>query len=80
MPDLNVLCGIADAGTQSEQPVTKHLLVEVTPVRNPVSNYEAWDAERSATWRRIPARAEPGRRYRDGIRHRALTWQGRLWH
>ncbi len=25
------LCGIADFNTQSEQPVTKHLVVEVTP-------------------------------------------------
>ncbi|HEY2654216.1 MAG TPA: FdhF/YdeP family oxidoreductase [Solirubrobacteraceae bacterium] len=32
MPELNVLCGIADFSTQSEQPVTKHLIVEVTPV------------------------------------------------
>lgn len=31
MPELNVLCGIADLSTQSEQPVTKHLVVEVTP-------------------------------------------------
>jgi molybdopterin-dependent oxidoreductase alpha subunit len=31
MPELNVLCGIADFSTQSEQPVTKHLIVEVTP-------------------------------------------------
>jgi molybdopterin-dependent oxidoreductase alpha subunit len=30
MPELNVLCGIADYSTQSEQPVTKHLVVEVT--------------------------------------------------
>ncbi len=30
MPELNVLCGIADVSTQSEQPVTKHLVVEVT--------------------------------------------------
>jgi molybdopterin-dependent oxidoreductase alpha subunit len=30
MPELNVLCGIADFSTQSEQPVTKHLVVEVT--------------------------------------------------
>jgi hypothetical protein len=29
MPELNVLCGIADFSTQSEQPVTKHLVVEV---------------------------------------------------
>jgi molybdopterin-dependent oxidoreductase alpha subunit len=31
MPELNVLCGIADFSTQSEQPVTKHLVVEVAP-------------------------------------------------
>ena len=31
MPELNLLCGIADVSTQSEQPVTKHLVVEVTP-------------------------------------------------
>ncbi|MCU1457527.1 MAG: molybdopterin-dependent oxidoreductase alpha subunit [Actinomycetia bacterium] len=30
MPELNVLCGLADISTQSEQPVTKHLVVEVT--------------------------------------------------
>jgi hypothetical protein len=29
MPELNVLCGIADFSTQSEQPVTKHLVVDV---------------------------------------------------
>jgi len=32
MPELNVLCGIADVSTQSEQPVTKHLVVEVRRV------------------------------------------------
>jgi molybdopterin-dependent oxidoreductase alpha subunit len=31
MPELNILCGIADYSSQSEQPVTKHLVVEVTP-------------------------------------------------
>jgi len=31
MPELNVLCGIADVSSQSEQPVTKHLVVAVTP-------------------------------------------------
>jgi molybdopterin-dependent oxidoreductase alpha subunit len=31
MPELNILCGIADFSSQSDQPVTKHLLVEVTP-------------------------------------------------
>ncbi|MEU8076337.1 FdhF/YdeP family oxidoreductase [Catellatospora citrea] len=30
MPELNVLCGLSDISTQSEQPVTKHLVVEVT--------------------------------------------------
>jgi molybdopterin-dependent oxidoreductase alpha subunit len=33
MPEMNVLCGIADYSTQSQQPVTKHLVVEVTPSR-----------------------------------------------
>jgi molybdopterin-dependent oxidoreductase alpha subunit len=33
MPELNVLCGIADHSTQSEQPLTKHLVVEVMPTR-----------------------------------------------
>lgn len=33
MPELNVLCGIADLSSQGEQPVTKHLVVEVTPTR-----------------------------------------------
>jgi molybdopterin-dependent oxidoreductase alpha subunit len=37
MPELNVLCGIADFSTQSEQPVTKHLVVEVTPVTGTAS-------------------------------------------
>jgi molybdopterin-dependent oxidoreductase alpha subunit len=31
MPELNILCGIADYSTQSEQPVTKHLVVEISP-------------------------------------------------
>jgi anaerobic selenocysteine-containing dehydrogenase len=31
MPELNVLCGIADYSSQSGQPVTKHLEVEITP-------------------------------------------------
>jgi hypothetical protein len=33
MPELNVLCGIADYSTQSGQPVTKHLEVKITPQR-----------------------------------------------
>jgi molybdopterin-dependent oxidoreductase alpha subunit len=33
MPELNVLCGIADFSTISGQPVTKHLEVEITPSR-----------------------------------------------
>lgn len=35
MPELNVLCGIADVSTQSGQPVTKHLVVEITPSHQP---------------------------------------------
>ncbi len=37
MPELNALCGIEDYSTQSGQPVTRHLVVEVTPSasRNP---------------------------------------------
>jgi hypothetical protein len=31
MPELNVLCGIADYSTNSEQPLTKHLAVKITP-------------------------------------------------
>jgi hypothetical protein len=31
IPELNVLCGIADVSTQSEQPVTKHFVVDVRP-------------------------------------------------
>jgi len=34
MPELNVLCGIADVSTQSEQPITKRLVVEVTAGRS----------------------------------------------
>lgn len=33
MPELNVLCGIADFSTESEQPVTKHLVVDVAPAQ-----------------------------------------------
>lgn len=31
MPELNVLCAIADHSEQSGQPLTKHLIVEVSP-------------------------------------------------
>jgi anaerobic selenocysteine-containing dehydrogenase len=31
MPELNVLCGIADYSIQSAQPVMKHLIVEIVP-------------------------------------------------
>jgi hypothetical protein len=30
MPELNVLCGIGDFSSQSDQPMTKHLVVEIT--------------------------------------------------
>jgi anaerobic selenocysteine-containing dehydrogenase len=33
MPELNVLCGIADYSTQSGQPATKHVQVDVTRAR-----------------------------------------------
>jgi molybdopterin-dependent oxidoreductase alpha subunit len=35
MPELNVLCGITDVSRQSGQPVTKHLVVEITPAAGP---------------------------------------------
>lgn len=38
MPELNVLCGIADVSTQSGQPVTKHLVVDITPSRSGASS------------------------------------------
>jgi molybdopterin-dependent oxidoreductase alpha subunit len=31
MPELNVLCAISDYSEQSKQPLTKHIVVEVTP-------------------------------------------------
>jgi anaerobic selenocysteine-containing dehydrogenase len=34
MPELNVLCAITDHSQQSGQPLTKHLIVEVTPAVN----------------------------------------------
>jgi hypothetical protein len=33
MPELNVLCGIGDFSTQSDQPLMKHQIVSVTPAR-----------------------------------------------
>jgi len=39
MPELNVLCGIADFSTQSGQPVTKHLVVEVTPAQSKAADH-----------------------------------------
>jgi hypothetical protein len=33
MPELNVLCGSADASSESGQPVTTHLFVDFTPAR-----------------------------------------------
>jgi len=30
MPELNVLCALSDSSSQSDQPLTKHLIVEVT--------------------------------------------------
>jgi len=31
MPELNVLCPIGDYSAQSDQPLMKHLVVEITP-------------------------------------------------
>jgi hypothetical protein len=31
MPELNMLCAISDYSAQSKQPLTKHIVVEVTP-------------------------------------------------
>jgi hypothetical protein len=31
MPELNVLCPIGDFSPQSDQPLMKHLLVEINP-------------------------------------------------
>jgi len=31
MPELNVLCGLADYSTQSGQPATKHITIEIAP-------------------------------------------------
>ncbi|AGZ43816.1 FdhF/YdeP family oxidoreductase [Actinoplanes friuliensis] len=31
MPELNILCALTDNSSQSDQPLTKHLVVEVTP-------------------------------------------------
>jgi anaerobic selenocysteine-containing dehydrogenase len=43
MPELNVLCGLADFSTQSGQPATKHVIVEVAPAApaDPVSRMNA---------------------------------------
>jgi molybdopterin-dependent oxidoreductase alpha subunit len=37
MPELNLLCAIADHSQQSGQPLTKQLIVEVTPAANPAN-------------------------------------------
>ncbi len=31
MPEMNVLCTLSDFSTQSDQPLTKHLIIDVTP-------------------------------------------------
>jgi hypothetical protein len=40
MPELNVLRGLADVSSQSDQPVTKHLVVEIAASR-PAADSEA---------------------------------------
>jgi hypothetical protein len=34
MPELNVLCAIGDYSLQSDQPLMKHVVIEVTPAKN----------------------------------------------
>jgi hypothetical protein len=33
MPELNVLCAIGDYSLQSDQPLMKHVVIEVTPAK-----------------------------------------------
>jgi hypothetical protein len=33
MPELNVLCAIGDYSLQSNQPLMKHVVIEVTPAK-----------------------------------------------
>jgi len=51
MPELNVLCGTADISTQSEQPVTKHLVVEVALARSTAADSLRTSAFNEATTR-----------------------------
>jgi anaerobic selenocysteine-containing dehydrogenase len=41
MPELNILCGLADVSQKSGQPMTKHLVVEITPSGEQVCAAEA---------------------------------------
>jgi molybdopterin-dependent oxidoreductase alpha subunit len=49
MPELNVLCAIADHSAQSGQPLTKQLIVEVTPARTAPDSHLT-----------VPTTADPG--------------------
>ncbi len=60
MPELSVLCGIADFSTQSEQPLTKHLVVEVTPSREN-GRLRHHDTHQQPTSPRLRHRAVGGR-------------------
>ena len=40
MPELNVLCPIGDYSPQSDQPLMKHVVVEIIPSRTAVSSRE----------------------------------------
>jgi anaerobic selenocysteine-containing dehydrogenase len=55
MPELNVLCGIGDYSEQSGQPLTKHIMVEVTPAQPaPTSTLAEASASGHASGRPTP--------------------------
>jgi hypothetical protein len=41
MPELNALCPIGDYSVQSDQPLMKHVLVEITPSKTAAASREA---------------------------------------
>ena len=46
VPELNVLCGIPDYQTECEQPVTKRVVVEITPLTRPQTARQARRSQR----------------------------------
>ncbi|MDT5051998.1 MAG: hypothetical protein QOF66_364, partial [Mycobacterium sp.] len=57
MPELNVLCAIADHSEQSGQPLTKQLIVEVTPAVTRPCTIEPASPPTSWTHRLLISRA-----------------------